>query len=139
MQKTFIKKPADVTREWHHVDAKGKVLGQVAVEIAKKLLGKHKIDYTPHVDGGDYVVVTNAAEVEVTGKKANNKMYYRHSGYPGGFKSQTFAELLAKFPDRVIELAVTNMLPKNKLRTLRMNRLKVYAGAEHKHESQLGK
>lgn len=139
MQKTFIKKPAEVTREWHLVDAKGRVLGQVAVEIAKKLLGKHKVDYTPHVDAGDFVVVINAAQVEVTGRKATDKMYYRHSGYPGGLKSQNFSELLEKFPDRVIKLAVTNMLPKNKLRDPRMKRLKVYAGAEHTHESQLGK
>ncbi len=139
MTKTFIQKPADVTREWHLVDATGKTLGNVAVEIASKLIGKHKRDYTPHVDGGDFVVVINASAVEVTGKKATNKMYHRHSGYPGGLKSKTFAELLSTFPDRVIELAVVNMLPKNKLRSLRMNRLKVYAGAEHKHESQLGK
>lgn len=139
MTKTFIQKPADVTREWYLVDATGKTLGNVAVEIATKLIGKHKRDYTPHVDGGDFVVVINASAVEVTGKKATNKMYHRHSGYPGGLKSKTFAELLSTFPDRVIELAVVNMLPKNKLRSLRMNRLKVYAGAEHKHESQLGK
>ncbi len=139
MQKTFIQKPADVVRKWHQVDAAGKVLGDVAVEIAKKLIGKQKRDYTPHVDSGDFVVVINAAQVEVTGKKKTDKMYYTHSGYPGGLKSKSFAELLEKFPERVIELAVTNMLPKNKLRSPRMNRLKVYPTAEHKHESQLGK
>jgi large subunit ribosomal protein L13 len=138
MQKTFVQKPAHVHRVWHLIDAKDQVLGRVAVEIAQKLIGKQKRDYTAHVDGGDYVVVINAAQVQVTGAKAESKIYYRHSGFPGGLKQKTFGELREQFPERVIELAVRNMLPKNKLRDQRMNRLKVYPGSEHKHESQLG-
>ncbi|HYD35296.1 MAG TPA: 50S ribosomal protein L13 [Vitreimonas sp.] len=134
---TYQQKPAEVTREWLVVDAKGRVLGEVASEIAFKLIGKHKVTYTPHVDGGDYVVVINAKEVEVSGTKATNKVYYRYSGYPGGLSKKTFAEVQADRPERIIEQAVYNMLPKNKLRTFRMDRLKVYAGAEHKHQSQV--
>ncbi len=139
MQKTYIQKPAEVTREWHLVDAQGRVLGDVAVEIATYLIGKNKPTYTPHVDGGDYVVVINAAEVEVTGGKELKKVYYRHSNFPGGLSSKTFGEMMAADPTKVIEKAVYNMVPKNKLRTGRMSRLKIYAGAEHKHQSQLGK
>lgn len=132
-----MQKPAEVERQWHVLDAKGKVLGMFATEVAQLLIGKHKPTYTPHVDGGDYVVVINAAEVEVTGNKRQDKKYYRHSGYPGGLKVKSFDELQRDFPERIIELAVANMLPKNKQRQDRLNRLKVYAGAEHKHESQI--
>lgn len=138
MQKSTLIKPADVTREWHLVDVSKTVLGRSATQIAKLLVGKHKVEYTPNVDMGDFVVVTNAAEVVVTRNKAQQKMYYSHSNYPGGFRSIKFADLQAKFPERIIEKAVFNMLPKNKLRSMRMKRLKVYAGAEHTHESQLG-
>ncbi len=135
--KTYSQKPAEVTRSWHIIDAKGRVLGQVATEIASKIIGKHKPTFTPHVDGGDYVVVINAAQVEVSGNKVQDKMYYSYSGFPGGLRVQNFAELLAKYPERIIEAAVYNMLPKNKLRTDRMKRLKVYTGAEHPHQGQI--
>jgi large subunit ribosomal protein L13 len=136
--KTYMQKTAEVNREWHLVDVKGQVLGRIATEIATKLIGKHKPTYTPHIDAGDYVVVINAAEVAVTGNKKSDKMYRTHSGHPGGLKEINFQDLIAKFPTRVIEKAVYNMLPKNRLRQERMMRLKIYAGAEHKHESQLG-
>lgn len=138
MNKTYMQKTAEVTRDWHVVDAKGRVLGQVATEIAVKLIGKHKPTFTPHIDGGDYVVVVNAADVVVTGNKTQDKIYYSYSGFPGGLSKKTFAEVQARRPETIIEKAVYNMLPKNKLRTGRMDRLKVYAGAEHKHQSQLG-
>lgn len=138
MHNTYMQKPAEVTREWHLVDAKDVVLGNLATDIAQKLIGKHKKTYTPHVDGGDYVVVINASQVAVTGNKEEDKKYYRHSGFPGGLKVKNLAEMRADFPERIVELAVKNMLPKNKLRQDRMNRLKVYAGDEHKHQSQLG-
>lgn len=137
MIKTYQQKTAEITREWHVIDVTGKVLGQVATEVAQLLIGKHKPTFTPHIDGGDFVIVVNAAQVEVTRDKAADKIYYRHSQFPGGLKQQTFAELLADHPDRVIEKAVYNMLPKNKLRSGRMNRLKVYAGAEHPHQAQV--
>lgn len=136
--KTYMQKPAEVKREWHVIDAKGKVLGQVATEISTILIGKNKPTFTPHVDGGDYVVIINAKEVVVTGNKAAKKMYYRHSSLPGGVWQSNFAELIEKKPSDVIERAVYNMLPKNKLRADRMARLKVYPGTEHKHHSQLG-
>lgn len=125
-----------VERSWHLIDAEGKVLGRVATEIAQKLIGKHKPTYTPHIDAGDYVVVINASKVEVTGAKASDKLYRRHSGFMGGLREKSFEELLAQQPERVIELAVTNMLPKNKLRSDRMNRLKVYPSAQHPHTAQ---
>ena len=134
-----MQKTADVKRDWHLADAKGQILGRLATDIAQKLIGKNKPTYTPHIDGGDFVVVTNASEIAVTGNKENDKMYYRHSGYPGGLKEKSLGELKKTFPTRIIEKAVFNMLPKNKLRSGRMNRLKVYANADHKHESQLKK
>lgn len=139
MNKTYMQKTAEVKREWHLIDAKEQVLGRVASQIATLLIGKHKPTYTPHIDGGDFVVVINAGEIAVTGGKENKKVYYRHSNFPGGLKQMTFAEMMEKFPTRAIEKAVYNMLPKNKLRTERMNRLKLYAGSEHKHQSQLSK
>ena len=136
MPRTYMQKTAEVQRAWRLVDAKGRVLGHLATEIAVMLIGKDKPTYTPHIDSGDYVVVINASEIEVTGRKADNKMYYNHSGMPGGLRERTFNEVMAKKPGEVIEIAVHNMLPKNRLRADRMARLKVYAGAEHKHASQ---
>jgi large subunit ribosomal protein L13 len=132
-----MQKTADVKRDWHLVDAKDQILGRLASEIAQKLIGKNKPTYTPHIDGGDHVVVINASEIAVTGNKEETKMYYRHSGFPGGLKEKSLGDLKKTYPTRIIEKAVFNMLPKNKLRSGRMTRLKVYAGAEHKHESQI--
>lgn len=128
----------DVTRNWHLVDVKGKILGRSATAIAQKLIGKHKPTYTPHTDAGDYVVVVNAREVALTRGKENKKQYYSHSGFPGGLKQRSFAEMIQKHPEEVIRLAVQNMLPKNRLRNDRLARLKIYAGPEHAHQSQLG-
>lgn len=136
MQKTFIQKPADLKRDWQLMDAEDRVLGVIATEIAVKLIGKDKKIYTPNVDCGDYVVVINANKVVLTGKKESNKLYRHHTGYLGHLKTKTAGEMRAEFPDRIIKLAVQNMLPKNKLRASRMKRLKVYAGAEHPHGSQ---
>lgn len=132
-----MQKVADVTREWHVVDATDQILGVVATQIATKLIGKHKPTFTPHVDGGDYVVVVNAEKFASTGDKGETKRYYSYSGFPGGLRSKPQARVLELHPERVIEKAVYNMLPKNKLRTARMNRLKVYVGAEHPHQSQI--
>lgn len=137
MQKSFMQRPEDVKRAWHVVDAKKRILGDVAGEIATLLIGKNKPTYTPHVDGGDYVVVINAADVQVTGNKATDKMYYRHSGRPGGLKEETFNELLERDPQQVIERAVKGMLPKNKQQTPRLRRLKVFAGAEHSYQDKV--
>jgi len=134
--KTFMQRKEDVQREWYLVDATGKTLGRLASEIAKILMGKHKPTYTPHVDGGDFVVVVNAEKIHATGKKLDKKIYYRHTGYPGGLKETTLREMLQKKPEEVIKLAVRGMLPKNKLRDRRMKRLKVYAGPEHPHKAQ---
>lgn len=134
--KTFMQSKEAVVRQWHLVDVSDKILGRVASEIAQKLIGKHKKEYTPHIDAGDYVVVINAAAVAVTGNKPETKLYRRHSGYMGGLKEQTYGELQAKYPERIIEKAVYNMLPKNKLRSDRMTRLKVYAADQHPHKSQ---
>lgn len=133
-----MQKPAEVQRTWHEIDVKGRVLGDVATEIATLLIGKNKPTYTPHVDGGDYVVVINASQVEVTRTKGQKKMYYRHSRYPGGIKEENFDELLARNPARLIELAVRGMLPKNKLQQPRLNRLKVFADANHIYSDKLG-
>ena len=134
--KTFSQKPADVTRRWILIDATSAPLGRVSSEIAKYLIGKYKPTYTPHVDGGDYVVVINAKDTVVTGDKETGKIYYRHSGFPGGIKDATLAEVREKFPERLIENAVKGMLPKNKLSPERMKRLKIYAGPEHNHAAQ---
>lgn len=139
MQKTFMQKTSDVKREWHLVDAKDKVLGRLASEIAELLIGKHKKEFTPHIDAGDYVVVINASEVAVTGTKEDDKKYYRHSGFPGGMKVRTLSEVRATFPERIIEKAVKNMLPKNKLQSPRMTRMKVFSGAEHPHATHFKK
>jgi large subunit ribosomal protein L13 len=136
--KTYMQKTAEVARDWHTFDAKDQVLGRIATQIAFKLIGKHKPTYTPHIDAGDYVVVTNASQVKVTGNKSHDKMYYAHSGYPGGLHEKNFASLQAEQPEMIIQKAVKNMLPKNRLRSDRMKRLKVYAADQHPHESQLG-
>ena len=124
-------KPAEVKREWHLIDAKGKILGQISTQIATFLSGKHKVSFTPHVDSGDFVVVINAALVEVTGNKRADKMYYTHSQIPGGFKGITFEKLMDKDPKKIIEHSVIGMLPKNKMRDPRMARLRIFVGAEH--------
>lgn len=134
--KTYSQKPSEVTRRWVLIDAKDLPLGRLATEIAKYLIGKYKPTYTPHIDGGDYVVVINAADVPVTGNKEEAKIYYRHSGFPGGIKDATLKEVREKFPERVIENAVKGMLPKNKLSPERMQRLKVFPGSEHAHTAQ---
>ncbi len=134
--KTFVAKPHEVQRDWFVIDAKGKVLGRVASEVARRLRGKHKAEYTPHVDTGDYIVVINAEQVRVTGAKTTDKMYYSHSGFPGGIKEISFDKLIAKAPERVIETAVKGMLPKNPLGRDMYRKLKVYAGAAHPHTAQ---
>ena len=137
--KTFSQKTADVSREWFLVDASELPLGRIATIIADKLIGKSKPTYTPHIDGGDYVVVINAAKLVVTGDKETGKIYYRHSGFPGGIKDATLAEVREKFPERIIEKAVKGMLPKNKLSPNRMGRLKIFAGEAHAHTAQTPK
>ena len=132
---TVMTRKEDVQRNWHLYDLKRKVLGRAATEIARLLMGKHKPSYTPHIDGGDYVVVINASQLVVTGNKLDLKKYYRHSNYPGGFKEETLKEKLAKDPTKVVELAVKGMLPKSKLQQPRLRRLKVYPGAEHPHQN----
>ena len=134
--KTFSQKPADVSRRWILIDATDAPLGRVSTVIAKYLIGKYKTTYTPHVDGGDYVVVINAKDAIVTGDKETGKVYYRHSGFPGGIKDATLKEVREKFPERIIENAVKGMLPKNKLSADRMKRLKIYAGSDHNHAAQ---
>ena len=134
--KTFVAKPESVKRDWYIVDAEGKTLGRIATEIASRLRGKHKPEYTPHVDTGDYIVVINAEKVRVTGAKTTDKMYYSHSGYMGGIKSISFDKLIAKKPEMIIELAVKGMLPRGPLGRAMYRKLKVYAGAEHKHAAQ---
>ncbi len=133
---TFSAKPQTVERDWYVVDATGKTLGRLATEIARRLRGKHKAEYTPHVDTGDYIIVVNAEKVRVTGRKATDKMYYHHTGFPGGIKSISFDKLIQKAPERVIEHAVKGMMPKNPLGRAMFSKLKVYAGAEHKHAAQ---
>lgn len=134
--KTFSAKAETVQRDWFLIDADGKTLGRLATEIARRLRGKHKAEYTPHVDTGDYIIVINAEKVHVTGNKAKNKIYYSHSGYMGGLKKINFEDLIQKAPERVIEKAVKGMLPKNPLGRAMFRKLKVYAGTEHKHASQ---
>ena len=134
--KTFSQNPANVTRRWILIDAKDATLGRVSTEIAKYLIGKYKPTYTPHVDGGDYVVVVNAKELVVTGAKETDKMYYRHSGFPGGLKEAQLKELREKSPESIIQEAVKGMLPKNKLAAGRMARLRIFAGSEHDHTAQ---
>jgi|SRR5690625_2839650 len=134
--KTFSAKSAEVERDWYIVDAEGKTLGRLATEIARRLRGKHKPEYTPHVDTGDYIVVVNAEKVRVTGRKTTDKVYYHHTGYVGHLRSITFDKLIEKAPERVIEKAVKGMLPRNPLGRAMFKKLKVYAGTEHKHAAQ---
>lgn len=134
--KTFVAKPETVKREWFVIDATDKTLGRLATEAARRLRGKHKPEYTPHVDTGDYIVVVNAEKVTVTGNKRQNKMYYSHSGYPGGLKSVNFEKLQAEKPEMIIEKAVKGMLPKGPLGRAMFRKLKVYAGTEHGHAAQ---
>ena len=134
--KTYSAKTETVKRDWYVVDADGKTLGRLASEIARRLRGKHKPVYTPHVDTGDYIVVVNAEKVRVTGNKEKGKVYYRHTGFIGGIKSITFEKLIAKKPEMVIETAVKGMLPKNPLGRAMYRKLKVYAGPEHNHTAQ---
>ena len=134
--KTFSAKPDAVKRDWYVVDADGKTLGHLATDIAHRLRGKHKAEYTPHVDTGDYIVVVNAEKVQVTGKKATDKMYHRHTEFPGGLKSMSFEKLIDHAPERVIQSAVKGMLPRNPLGRAMFSKLKVYAGPEHPHAAQ---
>jgi large subunit ribosomal protein L13 len=134
--KTFSAKAEEVTRDWFVVDAADKTLGRLASEIAHRLRGKHKAEYTPHVDTGDYIVVVNAEKVRVTGAKATDKIYQHHTGYPGGLKSISFEKLIDKAPERVIQRAVKGMLPRNPLGRVMFKKLKVYAGSEHPHTAQ---
>lgn len=134
--KTFSAKASDVRRDWFVVDADGKTLGRLSSEIAHRLRGKHKAEYTPHVDTGDYIVVINADKVHVTGAKATDKMYHSHSGYVGGIKSISFEHLMEKAPERAIQKAVKGMLPRNPLGRAMFKKLKVYAGADHPHTAQ---
>lgn len=134
--KTFTAKPESVTRDWYVVDANGKTLGRIATEIASRLRGKHKPEYTPHVDTGDYIIVINAEKIAVTGNKAQAKMYYSHTGFPGGIKEINFEKLIAKKPEMVLESAIKGMLPKGPLGRAMFRKLKVYAGAEHQHAAQ---
>jgi large subunit ribosomal protein L13 len=134
--KTFVAKPAEVKRDWFVVDAEGKTLGRLATEIALRLRGKHKAEYTPHVDTGDYIIVINAEKITVTGNKAKGKIYYHHTGFIGGIKAINFEDLIKRAPERVIEKAVKGMLPRGPLGRSMYRKLKVYAGTEHQHSAQ---
>ncbi|HCS28591.1 MAG TPA: 50S ribosomal protein L13 [Spongiibacteraceae bacterium] len=134
--KTFSAKPDTVQQDWYLVDANGKTLGRLASEIAVRLRGKHKPEYTPHVDTGDYIVVINAEKIAVTGKKTTDKMYHHHSGYPGGLKSFSFEKLIERAPERVLQRAVKGMLPRNPLGRAMFKKMKVYAGESHPHAAQ---
>ena len=134
--KTVSAKPAEVRRDWYVVDAKDKTLGRLATELARRLRGKHKPEFTPHVDTGDHIVVVNAAQIRVTGNKLQDKMYHRHTGYIGNLKSTNLADLLQKHPEQALELAVKGMLPKNRLGRAMFKKLRVFAGPEHTHQAQ---
>jgi len=136
MKTTVSAKPAEVKRQWYVIDADGKTLGRVATEVARRLRGKHKPIYTPHVDTGDYIVVINASKVQVTGNKAKNKMYHRHTGYIGNLKSISFEKLQQKSPESIIEIAVKGMLPKNPLGRAMFRKLRVFADDKHSHHAQ---
>ena len=134
--KTFVAKPDSRERGWLVVDATGQTLGRLATQIADTLRGKRKPEYTPHCDVGDFVIVVNAEKISVTGKKLDDKLYYRHSGYPGGLRSRTLGEMLARRPEEVIRLAVKGMMPRNRLARAQLRKLKVYAGPDHPHAAQ---
>jgi large subunit ribosomal protein L13 len=137
--KTWNAKPGEIDRQWYVVDAEGKTLGRLATQIAETLRGKRKPQYTPHVDTGDFVVVVNAEKIGVTGKKLDDKMYHRHSGYPGGLRSRPLREELSRRPTEVLRKAVKGMLPRNRLGRAQLRKLKIYAGPEHPHEAQAPK
>jgi len=134
--RTYTPKPGDVERTWHIIDANDVVLGRLATHVATLLRGKHKATFAPHVDGGDFVIVINAEKIALTGNKRETKLAYRHSGYPGGLRATTYAELLEKHPERAIEKAVRGMLPKNSLARAQLSKLKVYVGSDHPHAAQ---
>ena len=134
--KTYTATPADIKRDWFIIDATGKTLGRSSTEIARRLRGKHKPEYTPHMDTGDYIVVINAKDVQVTGNKRKDKIYYHHTGFPGGIKGISFEKLIAKKPEQVIERAVKGMLPKGPLGRAMFRKLKVYPNAQHQHTAQ---
>lgn len=134
--KTYQPKEKEVKREWHLIDVGGKVLGRSSTQIATLLMGKHKPTYSGHMDMGDYVVAINAKDIQLTGRKKSQKVYYSHSGYPGGFKEVKFAQMIEEQPEKVIKLAVKRMLPKNRLQSKRMRRLKVFAGANHSYKEK---
>ncbi len=134
--RTFTPKPADINRAWHVIDAEGQVLGKVATEAANLLRGKHKPIYAPHVDTGDHVIVVNAAKLDVSPRKLADKVYHRHSGYPGGLSTESLEHLLARDPERVVRLAIRGMLPKNRLGRAQLRKLRVYAGPVHPHAAQ---
>ena len=136
LQKTFSPKPAEVTRDWVVVDADGVPLGRLASRVATILRGKHKPTFAPHIDGGDYVIVINAAKIAVTGSKETSKRYYRHSGFPGGLREMTLEDMRTRYPERIIETAVKGMLPKNRLGRQTFRKLRVYAGPDHPHAAQ---
>ena len=136
MKYTKMQKKEEVVRNWYEIDAEGKILGKLAAEIAVKLMGKHKVSYTPHVDGGDFVIVTNATKFAVTGNKMLDKKYHRHSGFPGGLRTRSLEEMIEKKPTEVIRKAVERMLPKNKLGSQMINRLRLFTGSEHTHTAQ---
>ena len=134
--KTYSAKPKEIEQHWYLVDAEGQTLGRLATRIADTLRGKRKPEYTPHIDTGDFVVVVNAEKISVTGKKREDKIYYRHSGYPGGLRERTFAEEIERRPTEVLRKAVKGMLPRNRLSRRQLTKLKIYAGPEHPHEAQ---
>ena len=133
---TAMQRKEDVVREFVHYDAEGKILGRLAAEIAKKLMGKDTVSYTPHIDGGDFVIVTNIEKIAVTGNKLTDKVYYNHSGFPGGLRERRLEEILAKNPKEALMLAVKRMLPKNRLGREQLTRLRIFVGAEHAHTAQ---
>jgi large subunit ribosomal protein L13 len=137
--RTYSPKASEIHREWHEIDATGAVLGRLATEVARVLRGKHKATFAPHMDTGDHVIVVNAAKVVLTAGKAPKKFYYRHSGYPGGIKAQSYSDMLAKKPEEVVRLSVKGMLPKGPLGRQMLRKLKVYAGPEHPHAAQTPK
>ncbi len=134
--KTYSARPQDIRRQWHLIDAEGKTLGRLATEVARRLRGKHKPEYTPHIDTGDYVVIINAEKIGVTGRKMSDKMYHRHTGYIGNLKSISLEKLLARRPERVIQQAVKGMMPRGPLGRAMLGKLKVYAGSDHPHAAQ---
>jgi large subunit ribosomal protein L13 len=134
--KTYMQKASEVSRDWYVIDAAGQTLGRLSTQIATLLRGKHKPTYSPYLDGGDFVVIVNADKVVVTGRKVEQKMYYRHSGYPGGFKSMNYKRMMAEHPDRILRFAIKGMLPKTRLGRQQMTKLKIYAGPTHPHAAQ---